>query len=188
MLPYGNTCSFKHQYKSKKGAITIFPWKERIQLWRPRTRYLNTLRLWAEPKIIHSVFCAKYGMQLPLTQPCSHVDKLSEATHAFTEPKGPKDTPEQTFFPQGRFDDSGLRFLQTHATNRYFETVNCGVFHCFFIRQLFHIITISNSLVRLHSCSHGTAAVLKCLCSLLDQTANQECFQTSCMKLHLYLL
>lgn len=119
--------------KEKKGAITIFLWKERIQLWRPRPRYLNTPRLWAEPKIIHSVLCAKYSMQLPLTQPCSHVDKLSEATHAFTELKGPKDALEQAFF--FHFIISWwqwLRFLQTHATNRYFGAVNSGFFPLFF--------------------------------------------------------
>lgn len=102
--------------QGKKGAITVFPWIKKIQLWRPKSRYLNTPRLWAEPKSIHSLLCAKYRTQLPLTQPRARVDKLPEASHTFTELKGPNDTPEQTFFFQGQLDDNALDFYR-HTQN-----------------------------------------------------------------------
>lgn len=86
-----------------------------------------------------------------------------------------------------------LRFLQKHATNRYFGMVNSRFvfvspcFCFFFIRQLCRIITISNSLVKLNGSSHGTAAALQGLCVLLYQLANQKCFESGCIEAHSHL-
>lgn len=91
---------------------------------------VNTPRLWAEPKAIHSVLCAKYRAQepsCPWPSPAHMLIKLPEASHTFTGLKGPNHAPEKTFLSRTIWW-LYLRFLQTHATNRYFGMVNSGGF------------------------------------------------------------
>lgn len=122
--------------QKKKGSNNRFPLKGKNLALEAKDKVLKYTQT-VDRTQNNPVPCAKYGMQLPLTQPCSRADKLSEATHAFAELKGPKDTLEQTLFFQGQLDDNDLDFLQTDATNRYFGMVSSVCFfHCFFIRHI----------------------------------------------------
>lgn len=69
MLPYRKTCSFKHKYKRKKENNGHFHLKRKNPALEAKDK-VHTAPACGQNST-HSVFCVKYRMQLPLTQPCN---------------------------------------------------------------------------------------------------------------------
>lgn len=118
--------------QKKKGGSNCFPLKGKNPALEATDKGLKYPRLWAEPKIIHSVLCAKYRMQLPLTQPCSRVDKTVRSNTCIYRTEGPKRHSGANFFFQGQLDDNDFSFYKHIQLTDILECLTLGFFPLFF--------------------------------------------------------